>query len=118
MPRRRVLLVDDHQGFVESARALLSHEGMQVVAVARTAVEAIQLCGSVRPDVMLLDIHLPDRSGVDVAHAVSRRHDAPQMVLISSDADAATHPDVLAAPVCGFVHKRDLSCAAIEALLL
>jgi hypothetical protein len=39
------------------------------------------------------------------------------MILISSDIDAAAHPDVQTAPVRGFVPKRDLTCAAIEALL-
>lgn len=114
---RRVLLVDDHLGFVDAARALLTHEGLDIVGVATTAAEAICLSDSVRPEVLLLDIHLPDRSGIDVAHVLAHRPEPPQMILISSDADAAMHPDVLNAPVCGFVSKRDLTCAAIEALL-
>ena len=117
MPARRVLLVDDHIGFVTSARALLTHEGMDIVATASNAAEAIRMCANVRPDVVLLDIHLPDRSGVDVAHTLAERGDAPDMILISSDIDAAAHPEVLSAPVRGFVPKRDLTCAAIEALL-
>ena len=117
VPTRRVLLVDDHPGFVESARALLTHEGLDIVAVAGSAAEAIRLAHSVRPELMLLDIHLPDRSGIDVAHAVASQLHAPDVILISSDADAGTHPDVRAAPVRGFVSKRDLTCAAIEALL-
>lgn len=117
MRARRVLLVDDHPGFVEAARALLTHEGLDIVGVATTAAEAILLSDRVRPEVLLLDIHLPDRSGIDVAHVLSERDEPPQMILISSDADAALHPDVLTAPVRGFVPKRDLTCAAIEALL-
>ncbi len=112
-----MLLVDDHPGFVASARALLTHEGMNVVAVATTAADAIRLSDAVRPEVVLLDIHLPDGSGIDVAHAIARGPGAPQTILISSDADAAMHPGVQTAPVRGFVPKRDLTCAAIEALL-
>jgi len=92
-------LVDDHIGFVTSARALLTHEGMDIVATASNAAEAIRMCANVRPDVVLLDIHLPDRSGVDVAHTLAERGDAPDMILISSDIDAAAHPEVLSAPV-------------------
>ena len=117
MPARRVLLVDDHAGFVTSARALLTYEGMDVVATAANAAEAIEMCFSFRPDVLLLDIHLPDRSGVEVARTLAARGDAPDMILISSDIDAASRPDVQSAPVRGFVPKRDLTCATIEALL-
>jgi DNA-binding NarL/FixJ family response regulator len=117
MTARRVLLVDDHSGFAASARALLIHEGFDVVGLVGSGEAALEVWPDLHPDLLLLDVHLPGLSGVDVAHAVSAAADPPRMILISSDADAATDPDVVNAPVCGFLAKRDISCATIDALL-
>ncbi len=117
VPALRVLLVDDHPGFAMSASALLTSEGFNVVGIASTGEEALVKYEALRPDLLLLDIRLPGMSGVEVAHAVFDGIHAGNVILISSDADAATDPDVQAAPVCGFLSKRDLTCAAIDALL-
>ncbi len=113
----RVLLVDDHPAFATSACALLSSEGFEVVGVASTGEEALVKFAALRPDLVLLDLRLPGMSGVDVAHVVADDMHATNVILISSDADAATDPDVQSAPVCGFLPKRDFTCAAIDALL-
>ncbi len=117
MSVRRVLLVDDHPAFAASARALLIHEGLDIVGVAATGEEALTMCHTLRPELLLLDIHLPGISGLDVAHELARTSFPPAMILISSDTDAGTDPMVLSAPVRGFLPKRDLTCAAIDALL-
>ena len=110
-------MVDDHAAFATSACALLASEGFDVVGVASTGEDALVQCAALRPDLLLLDIRLPGMSGVDVAHAVSDGTHTAMVILISSDADAATDPDVCAAPVRGFLPKRDFTCAAIDSLL-
>ncbi|MEY2583528.1 MAG: hypothetical protein QOE09_3377 [Ilumatobacteraceae bacterium] len=75
------------------------------------------MCRLLQPELLLLDIHLPGISGVDVAQELSRTARPPQVILISSDTDAGIDPDVQGAPVRGFLPKRDLTCAAIDALL-
>ena len=117
MSVRRVLLVDDHPAFAASARALLTHEGFDIVGVAATGEEALTMCHTLRPELLLLDIHLPGISGLDVAQELARTWCPPAMILISSDTDAGSDPMVLSAPVRGFLPKRDLTCAAIDALL-
>ena len=117
MPARRVLLVDDHPDFASSANALLTYEGFDIVGVAATGEDALRMCRLLEPELLLLDIHLPGISGVDVAEVLARTERPPQVILISSDTDAGTDPDVLAAPVRGFLPKRDLTSAAIDALL-
>jgi DNA-binding NarL/FixJ family response regulator len=117
VPPLRVLLVDDHEGFVTSVRALLAHGGLDVVADARNGEEALNLVAEVQPDLVLLDLRLPGMSGVEVAHLLSQGDEVPDIILISSDSEAAEDPAVTSAPVRGFLPKRDLTCAAIGTLL-
>ena len=113
----RILLVDDHVAFAASARALLASEGADIVGVAHSGEEALAQFAVLLPDLVLLDICLPGMSGIDVAHRVSHGIHRADVILISSDADAATDPDVQNAPVLGFLHKRDLTWCSIDALL-
>jgi DNA-binding NarL/FixJ family response regulator len=117
VPPLRVLLVDDHEGFITSARALLAHGGLDVVADARSGEEALAVVAQVDPDLVLLDLRLPGISGIQVAQRMGLAPDPPDIILISSDSEAASDPAVASAPVRGFLPKRDLTCAAIDALL-
>jgi DNA-binding NarL/FixJ family response regulator len=113
----RVLLVDDHPDFASSAHALLTHGGFDIVGVAATGEDALEMCRLLQPELLLLDIHLPGISGIDVAQKLVLTERPPLVILISSDTDAGADPDVQGAPVRGFLPKRDLTCAAIDALL-
>jgi len=120
VPHLRVVLVDDHRGFVASARAMLERGPFEVVAEAYSGEEALTVVREFRPDLVLLDLRLPDISGVQVALRLSHASTTdriPAIVLISSDSDAECDSDVVAAPVKGFLPKRDLTCDAITALL-
>jgi DNA-binding NarL/FixJ family response regulator len=105
--RPTVLIVDDHDGFRESARALLEAEGFAVAGDAADGAATITAVARLQPDVVLLDVQLPDAAGPD----------PPRVVLISSREAAAYGPRVGAAPVCGFLPKRELSGAALAALV-
>src|SRR5262245_45559888 len=85
-----VLVVDDHAEFLESARALLGAEGFEVVGEARSAAEALTATDRLHPDVVLLDVRLPDLSGLEVAELLAHRDVAPRVVLVSSR-DASTY---------------------------
>jgi DNA-binding NarL/FixJ family response regulator len=115
--RPTVLIVDDHVDFRESARALLEAEGFDVVGEAATGDEAISLVEKVRPEVVLLDIQLPDHDGFEVAEWLAARPVAPAVVLISGR-DAAAYGERLArARARGFIPKRSLSGAALAGLV-
>lgn len=115
--RPTVLIVDDHVDFRSSARALLEAEGFDVVAEAATGDEAMSMVENVRPDVVLLDIQLPDHDGFEVAEWLAARPASPAVVLISGR-DAAAYGDRLArAPSRGFIAKRELSGAALAGLV-
>ena len=115
--RPTVLIVDDHDGFRESARALLEAEGFAVVGDAADGAGAIAEVARLRPDVVLLDVQLPDMDGFAVAGRLAAGRDPPRVVLISSRGAAAYGLRVGTAPVCGFLEKRELSGAMLAALV-
>jgi DNA-binding NarL/FixJ family response regulator len=115
--RPTVLIVDDHADFRESASALLEAEGFDVVGQAADGAEAIVEAKRLRPQVVLLDIRLPGQDGFEVAQLLAESAEPPTVVLISSR-DAATYGARLeAAPVRGFIAKRELSGETLTALV-
>ena len=115
--RLTVLIVDDHDGFRESARALLEAEGFAVVGCAPDGASALAAVRRLRPEVVLLDVQLPDVDGFAVAERLAAVPDPPRVVLISSRDAAAYGPRLDAAPACGFLAKRELSGASLAALV-
>ena len=105
----RVLIVDDHDAFLTVARKLLEQEGFDVVGVAvdgSTAVsEAARLC----PDLVLLDVQLPDFDGFEVARRLASVASPPAVVLTSTRSAADYGARVHEGPVCGFIPKEELS---------
>lgn len=115
--RPTVLIVDDHPEFRESASALLEAEGFAVVGSAADGDEAIAAVERLKPQVVLLDIQLPDRDGFAVAERLGAMRDPPRVVLISSREAAAYGPRLAAAAAQGFIPKRELSGSALAALV-
>jgi DNA-binding NarL/FixJ family response regulator len=113
----RVLIVDDHAGFRAMARRLLQAAGYDVVGEAADGASAMQSVRQLRPDLVLLDIQLPDVDGCDVARWLAAEDSPPAVVLISSR-DAGDYGARLQnCGARGFVAKADLSGATIDALL-
>ena len=115
--RPTVLIVDDHADFRRSASDLLEAEGFAVVGAAADAREAVELTLDMRPEIVLLDVQLPDRDGFAVAAQLAEDIEPPQVVLISSRDAAAYGRRIAEAPVRGFIAKRDLTGPALAALV-
>ena len=115
--RPTVLIVDDHAEFRASASELLKAEGFDVVGAADDAARAVELALRLRPQVVLLDVQLPDLDGFAVAARLAEEAPPPQVVLISSREAVAYGRRVADAPVRGFIAKRDLTGAALAALV-
>jgi DNA-binding NarL/FixJ family response regulator len=112
-----VLIVDDHAGFRRSARLLLEAEGWDVVGEAGTAAEALDAARALNPGLVLLDVHLPDGDGFEVAARLSMEPHPPMVVLVSSHDVRDLGELVRESGALGFVPKADLSAEALEALL-
>jgi len=113
---RTVLIVDDHPSFRASARAILEADGFTVVGEAEDGAAGLEALRRLRPDVVLLDVQLPDMTGFDVCVECGDL-DATAIVLTSSR-DAADFGSLIASSGArGFVPKAELSGAAVVALL-
>jgi DNA-binding NarL/FixJ family response regulator len=112
-----VLIVDDHPSFRASAQATLEADGFEVVGEAEDGESAIDAVERLRPDVVLLDVQLPDIDGFEVARRLTSNGDGPSVVLVSSRDGSDFGPLVAGSGARGFVPKNELSGAAIFALL-
>src|SRR6478752_9292410 len=114
--RPRLLIVDDHAGFRVSARRLLEAEGFTVVGEADRARSALPAVAMLQPDVVLVDIALPDGDGFDVCADIVKEHTAT-VVLTSSRAIAGLQDRMRRSRAHGFIPKSDLSGQALRALI-
>jgi DNA-binding NarL/FixJ family response regulator len=112
-----VLIVDDHEGFRASVRALLERHGLEIVGEARDGAGAVRAAGELRPDVVLLDVQLPDGDGFEVAARLAELEQPPAVVLTSSRDRTAFGRLVAESPARGFIAKAELSGERIAALL-
>ena len=104
-----VLIVDDHAGFRGFARRLLEADGLRVVGEAADGLSALAAVEALQPQLVLLDVLLPDTDGFVVAATLAERVDRPAVVLTSSREAADFGRRLERSPVKGFVHKDDLS---------
>jgi DNA-binding NarL/FixJ family response regulator len=104
-----VLVVDDHSGFRHEVRLLLEHAGYEVVGEAADAASAIATARRLSPDIVLLDVQLPDADGFTVARTLTAAVDAPAVILISGRDRSDYDTTVDACGAAGFVPKADLT---------
>ena len=113
----RVLIVDDHAGFRATARSLLESDGYDVVGEAENAAAALDVARQMRPDLVLLDVQLPDLDGFALAKELFALDPSMRVILTSSRDVEDYRPFIEASPARGFVPKDELSGAALAALL-
>jgi DNA-binding NarL/FixJ family response regulator len=114
---RRVLVVDDHPSFRRCAGALLRAEGFEVVGEAADGTAALALAAELAPDLVLLDVQLPDLDGFEVAAGLLARDPELRIVLVSSRDRDAYGSLIDASGAMGFISKGDFSGLELERLL-
>ena len=112
-----VLLVDDDAAFRVLARRVLSATGLSVVGEADTVATGLAAAMELRPDVMLVDVGLPDGDGISLAGMLTALPWRPRVILTSIDADAASPQEVRQSGASGFAPKDQLPNAGLQLLL-
>ena len=113
----RVLIVDDHARFRALARMLLVADGFDVVGEVGDGAAALVAARDLHPDVVLLDVQLPDEDGFAVAGTLAAHRPAPAVVLVSSRSKGDYGHRVTASAARGFIAKAELSGAALRLVL-
>jgi two-component system chemotaxis response regulator CheY len=112
-----VVIVDDHKAFRSSAHRLLEAEGFLVVGEAATGRAAIEMVEKLSPELVLLDVQLPDIDGFAVTEELRRHGEKTKIVLTSSRGADDYGARIAESGAEGFVPKEGLSGAAIKAVI-
>jgi DNA-binding NarL/FixJ family response regulator len=114
---RRILIVDDHPGFRASVRRMLEAGGFEVVGEAGDGEAAVSAIRDLAPDVVLLDVQLPDANGIDLAARLTDVGPVPAVILTSSRPPDQLGPQLTTSGARGFLPKDELTAPAIRELL-
>ena len=117
MDKIRVLIVDDHAMFRDGLRAVLEHqEDMSLVGEASDAESAIRLAAELRPDVILMDLQLPGRSGVEATRDIRASQPSVKVIALSMYHDAGTVDAMIQAGAQGYVLKEARAADLLAAI--
>lgn len=112
-----VLIVDDHAAFRAVVRAVLEADGYDVIGEARDGSAGLDAARELKPDLVLLDVRLPDMDGFVVAGQLTSDGCGPAVVVISSSEDPL-YPDLAqTSGALGFIAKHDVCGATLNRLL-
>jgi CheY-like chemotaxis protein len=114
---RSVLVVDDDAGFRDLATRILTGWGHVVIGEAGSVAEALAQAAELRPDIVLVDIGLPDGDGFSLTEQLVAMPWAVHVVLISSEADRTTVQAAHRAGADSFLPKDELSSIALRQLI-
>lgn len=113
----RVLICDDHEVVREGLRTLLSrHQDLAVVGEAATMQEAIDLAAQAKPDVVIMDVRLPDGSGVEACRAIRESRPETRVIMLTSYADDEALFASIIAGASGYLLKQTRGQAVIDAI--
>jgi DNA-binding NarL/FixJ family response regulator len=115
-PPLRVVVVDDHPIWRDGVARDLEAAGLVVAGTAGEVAQAVRVATATRPDVVLLDLHLPDGSGVDVARALAALDPPPRILVLSASGERQDVLDALTAGAAGYLVKSASSGELIDAV--
>jgi DNA-binding NarL/FixJ family response regulator len=101
----RVLLADDHKMLREGLRRSLSEEGFDIVGEAENGDQAVRLATELQPDIVLMDVSMPELDGVEATRAIRKEDRAPQVIMLTMHADKEVLADAIRAGASGYLVK-------------
>src|SRR5438045_3323816 len=113
----RVMLVDDHEVVREGLRTLITRsKGTTVVGEAATMAEAIEVAARAKPDVIVMDVRLPDGSGVEACRTIRETRPETRVIMLTSYADDEALFASIVAGAAGYLLKQTRGQAVIDAI--
>lgn len=112
----RVFLADDHVIVREGVKAILEHDGFNVVGEASDGHAAIGMCGTLQPQIAILDIAMPLLNGIDAARQILKHCHETKIVLLTMHADAWCVLAGLRAGIAGYVLKSSAASSLVQAI--
>ena len=101
----RVLLADDHRMLREGLRRSLTEEGFDIVGEAENGEQAVRLATELQPDVVLMDVSMPELDGVEATKVIRQEPGAPQVIMLTMHADREVLADAIRAGASGYLVK-------------
>ena len=115
--KTRILLCDDHEVVREGLRGLIGRqEGMSVVAEAGTVAEAVDAAARSKPDVVIMDVRLPDGSGVEACRTIREARPETKVIMLTSHADDEALFASIIAGASGYLLKQTRGQALVDAI--
>ncbi|HEU0115168.1 MAG TPA: response regulator transcription factor [Thermomicrobiales bacterium] len=102
----RVLIADDHALFRDGLRSLLEARGVDVVAEARTGREAVELTRLHQPDIVLMDLTMPEVDGLTATRLLTAEESPAKVVVVTASEDDADLFEAIKAGAQGYIHKN------------
>jgi len=113
----RILIADDHGVLRAGLRALLSAEAdLEVIDEAATGQEVLKLAGALQPDVILLDISMPELGGIDVIRRLRQVAPKPRVLILTVHEDEGLLREAIEAGALGYIIKRAAESELIDAI--
>ena len=114
MRRQRVLLVEDHTLVAQGLKAMLEPR-YDIVGLIHDGAKAVEAVERHRPDLVLLDLNLPNRMGLDVCRDLVRLVPAPKVIIVSMQAEKIYADESFRAGASGFVIKTSIGRMVVQA---
>jgi DNA-binding NarL/FixJ family response regulator len=116
-PKLRFVLADDHTLVREGLRRLIDdQDDMEVVGEAKNGTEAVRLVAELRPSILLVDLSMPDMTGVEVTRAVRAATPGTQVIGVTRDRSSQSVAAMFAAGAAGYVLKQSASADLLRAI--
>ena len=113
----KVLLADDDELFLESLQALIDRQPeLSVVATARNGLEAIELTDALRPEAVVVDLHMPLLDGVSAVTRLRRDHPHVCLIVLTGDSDTKLHRAAEAAGADAVLEKHEMARGLVDRL--
>jgi len=117
MDQVRVLVVDDHAVFRESLKILLeTRDDLCVVGLAGDGREAVEMASASRPDVVLMDLVMPEVNGIEATRRIVRLRPATRVIALTMYADTESVHEALAAGARGYLVKKVDAAMVLQAI--